>query len=108
MDNYPRIIQGGMGAGVSDWRLARAVSGLGQLGVVSGTAIDHILARAKAHGVVVGIHNLSPESALKRIGGLKDRRRFKIDLFHGQPPEQQQVRSGAGKQPALTQRVSVE
>jgi nitronate monooxygenase len=34
-----------MGAGVSDWRLARAVSALGQLGVVSGTALDVILAR---------------------------------------------------------------
>jgi 4-hydroxy-2-oxoheptanedioate aldolase len=30
-------------------------------------AIDHILAKAKAHGVVAGIHNMTPESALKRI-----------------------------------------
>lgn len=34
-----------MGAGVSDWRLARAVSLAGQLGVVSGTALAAILAR---------------------------------------------------------------
>lgn len=34
-----------MGAGVSDWRLARAVSQSGQLGVVSGTALATILAR---------------------------------------------------------------
>lgn len=34
-----------MGLGISDWRLARAVSTLGQLGVVSGTAIDLILIR---------------------------------------------------------------
>lgn len=34
-----------MGAGVSDWRLARAVAMTGQLGVVSGTAIDLILVR---------------------------------------------------------------
>ncbi len=39
------IIQGGMGAGVSNWRLANAVARTGQLGVVSGTAIDVILAR---------------------------------------------------------------
>ena len=39
------IIQGGMGVGISDWRLARSVSCLGQLGVVSGTALDQILAR---------------------------------------------------------------
>jgi nitronate monooxygenase len=41
----PLIIQGGMGAAVSDWRLARSVSQLGQLGVVSGTAIAVVLAR---------------------------------------------------------------
>lgn len=41
----PTIIQGGMGAAVSDWRLAHAVSSYGQLGVVSGTALDAILAR---------------------------------------------------------------
>lgn len=30
-------------------------------------AIDHILARAKAHGVVAGIHNGTPEGALERV-----------------------------------------
>ncbi len=39
-----------MGAGVSHWRLAAAVSRLGQLGVVSGTALDHILARRLQNG----------------------------------------------------------
>jgi NAD(P)H-dependent flavin oxidoreductase YrpB (nitropropane dioxygenase family) len=34
-----------MGAGVSGWPLARAVSKAGQLGVVSGSALDAILAR---------------------------------------------------------------
>lgn len=43
--SHPLIIQGGMGAGVSDWRLARAVSLKGQLGVVSGTALACILVR---------------------------------------------------------------
>lgn len=41
----PAIIQGGMGVAVSSWRLARTVSRLGQLGVVSGTALDMVLAR---------------------------------------------------------------
>jgi nitronate monooxygenase len=45
MDSLPLVIQGGMGAGVSGWKLARAVSTSGQLGVVSGTGIDAILAR---------------------------------------------------------------
>jgi nitronate monooxygenase len=50
----PIIIQGGMGAGVSDWRLARAVSTAGQLGVVSGTALDAIMARRLQAGDLGG------------------------------------------------------
>lgn len=47
---YPEIIQGGMGAGVSNWRLANTVARLGQLGVVSGTALDTILLRRLQDG----------------------------------------------------------
>ena len=36
----PAVIQGGMGVGVSGWPLARAVARTGQLGVVSGVALD--------------------------------------------------------------------
>src|SRR3954451_12427873 len=50
MSPHPVIIQGGMGAGVSDWRLANAVSRTGQLGVVSGTALDVIMARRLQDG----------------------------------------------------------
>ena len=39
-----------MGAGVSNWRLAQAVSRTGQLGLVSGTALDQILARRLQDG----------------------------------------------------------
>lgn len=46
----PRIIQGGMGVGVSAWTLARAVSLCGELGVVSGTAMDAILVRRLGDG----------------------------------------------------------
>ena len=46
----PLIIQGGMGIGVSNWTLARAVSRLGQLGVVSGTAVDTVLVRRLQDG----------------------------------------------------------
>ncbi len=45
MNHLPPIIQGGMGVAVSGWRLAGAVSRTGQLGVVSGTALDMVLAR---------------------------------------------------------------
>jgi nitronate monooxygenase len=41
----PEIIQGGMGVGVSNWRLARAVAQQGGLGVVSGTGIDIVMVR---------------------------------------------------------------
>jgi nitronate monooxygenase len=50
MTTGPQIIQGGMGVGVSSWRLARAVSRLGQLGVVSGTALDQVMVRRLQDG----------------------------------------------------------
>jgi NAD(P)H-dependent flavin oxidoreductase YrpB (nitropropane dioxygenase family) len=48
--DLPVIIQGGMGVAVSSWRLARAVSQRGQLGVVSGTALDVVIARRLQDG----------------------------------------------------------
>ena len=39
-----------MGAGISQWQLAQAVSSTGQLGVVSGTALDQILIRRLQDG----------------------------------------------------------
>jgi len=51
---HPRIIQGGMGVGVSNWRLANAVSRLGQLGVVSGTALDTVFVRRLVDGDLGG------------------------------------------------------
>lgn len=45
-----RILTGGMGAGVSNWELARAVGENGQIGVVSGTAMDIILTRRLQEG----------------------------------------------------------
>lgn len=46
----PKIIQGGMGVGISNWVLARAVSRAGHLGVVSGTVVDHVMVRRLADG----------------------------------------------------------
>jgi nitronate monooxygenase len=68
----PLIIQGGMGAGVSNWVLARAVSKTGQLGVVSGTALDSIMARRLQNGDTDGAMRRAlgafPDSAIaKRI-----------------------------------------
>ncbi len=46
----PTIIQGGMGVGVSGWALARAVASTGQLGVVSGVALDTLMVRRLQFG----------------------------------------------------------
>lgn len=46
----PRIIQGGMGIRISSWKLAREVSQRGELGVISGTAMDTILVRSLQTG----------------------------------------------------------
>jgi nitronate monooxygenase len=50
----PLVIQGGMGIAVSNWELARAVSLRGQLGVVSGTAVDSVLVRRLQDGDIGG------------------------------------------------------
>src|SRR5690606_3988385 len=47
---WPRIIQGGMGIAVSSWRLARRVAEMGEMGVVSGTAIDSVVVRELQRG----------------------------------------------------------
>ena len=56
--DLPVIIQGGMGVGVSNWRLARAVASCGQLGVVSGTGLDTVLVRR--------LHDGDPGGHLRR------------------------------------------
>ena len=48
--SWPVVIQGGMGVAVSSWQMARAVSQAGQLGVVSGTALDVVIARRLQDG----------------------------------------------------------
>ncbi len=48
--SWPVVIQGGMGVAVSSWQMARAVSRAGQLGVVSGTALDVVIARRLQDG----------------------------------------------------------
>ena len=46
----PHIIQGGMGVAVSSWKLANKVARAGQLGVVSGTGLDIVVARRLQDG----------------------------------------------------------
>lgn len=49
-DSLPEIIQGGMGVGVSNWVLANAVARQGQMGVVSGTALNSVIVRRLQNG----------------------------------------------------------
>jgi nitronate monooxygenase len=42
--DLPKIIQGGMGVAISDWRLANAVATEGHMGVISGTGIAIMMA----------------------------------------------------------------
>src|SRR5688500_7526731 len=81
--SLPRIIQGGMGVGVSDWRLARAVSMAGQLGVVSGTALDTILVRRLQDGDAGG----HVRRAMRHfpIPGVSDTVLNRYFLAHGRP-----------------------
>lgn len=51
----PIIIQGGMGIGISNWRLASAVSKAGHLGVVSGTALNSLFVRQLQRGDPDGV-----------------------------------------------------
>jgi NAD(P)H-dependent flavin oxidoreductase YrpB (nitropropane dioxygenase family) len=53
-NEHPVIIQGGMGVGVSNWQLANAVARAGQLGVISGTCIDSVVARRLQDGDIGG------------------------------------------------------
>ena len=57
----PRIIQGGMGVRISSWELAREVAKKGELGVISGTAMDTVFTRALQKG--------DPDGAFRRALG---------------------------------------
>ncbi len=82
----PQIIQGGMGIGISSWQLARAVSAAGELGVVSGTAIDSVLVRRLQDGDPGG-HMRRAMAAFPIPGvGAAVEARFWID--GGKPPAQ--------------------
>ncbi len=85
MSELPKIIQGGMGAGVSGWQLANAVARAGQLGVVSGTALDTILTRRLQLG--------DPDGAMRRglaalpIAGVAERILERYFIPGGKPAE---------------------
>ena len=99
--NIPRLIQGGMGIGVSNWILAREVSCAGQLGVVSGTGLDGLLVRRLQDGDPGGHMRRALEAfpfrdIARRIidtyfvsGGIPKKHHYKqIPMFTTTPPEE--------------------
>ncbi len=85
-----------MGVGVSNWRLAQAVARLGQLGIVSGTGLDQVLARRLQEGDLGGdvrralAHFPFPQMAQRILGTLF--------IPGGKQPEEAYK---AGEKPAL-------
>jgi nitronate monooxygenase len=75
-----------MGAGVSDWRLARAVSRAGQLGVVSGTGLDAIYLRRLQDGDPGGHMRRALEAF--PIAGVADRIAENYFIESGKAPEE--------------------
>jgi nitronate monooxygenase len=95
----PVVIQGGMGIGVSGWSLANAVARRGQLGVVSGTALDTVTARRLQEGDVDGalrramacfpIPDVADEALARyfRPRGLPPRARYRLLPLGGERPD---------------------
>ncbi len=90
---FPQIIQGGMGIGVSNWRLARRVAEMGELGVVSGTAIDSVVVRELQQGdpfgrlrVLADYPDQDTVAYLRRAfyveGGIAEGRPYKLLPIH--------------------------
>lgn len=86
MDDLPILIQGGMGAGVSDWRLARAVASTGNLGVVSGTGLDAMITRRLQDGDPGG--NVRRALEAFPIDGVADRIIEKYFIEGGKAPDE--------------------
>lgn len=82
---HPRIIQGGMGIAVSSWKLASAVSRRGQLGVVSGTGMDVVLARRLQLGDIGG--HIRDALAAFPIRDMADRVAARYFVEGGKPPD---------------------
>jgi NAD(P)H-dependent flavin oxidoreductase YrpB (nitropropane dioxygenase family) len=93
---HPRLIQGGMGIGVSWWEIANPVSRMDQLGVVSGTGADVVFARLLQlgdHNLLRALGHFPHQEAAKRIieayyveGGIPDDAPFKEPHRHTLTP----------------------
>ena len=94
--DLPVIIQGGMGVAVSNWRLARAVSQLGQYGVVSGTALDVVLVRRLQDGDPGG--HVRRAAAAFPVPGVAARVLDRYFIDGGKEPDQRYKSHPMGRQ----------
>ncbi len=103
----PVLIQGGLGVGVSNWRLAREVARAGQLGVVSGTALNTLLVRRLQDGDAGGEVRRAREQFPDREYACDVLRRFFIES--GRAPGPAYASSGAStlRSSLGSQRLSV-
>ena len=86
VNDWPVIIQGGMGVAVSNWRLARAVSMTGNLGVVSGTMLDTVMVRRLQDGDPGGfVRRAISRFPIPEVGDEIIRRYFQRDGRRGAP-----------------------
>ena len=86
LHELPVVIQGGMGVAVSSWKLAKAVSKTGQLGVVSGTAIDAVIARRLRDGDEGGdIRRALAAFPISEIATRVEKKYLRVEGRHGDP-----------------------
>ena len=90
----PAVIQGGMSVGVSGWPLARAAARTGQLGVVSGVALDATPAARRPPAASRAEDQLSggPKGLPRRDLGPQ-----RPPARHGQAVETKQPENGGGE-----------
>lgn len=72
MHTDPALISGGMGVNISCWRLARIVSMMGGLGVVSGTALEFVYPRVLQNGDPGGNIRRAFDELSRRLPSLSD------------------------------------
>ncbi len=96
----PALISGGMGVNISCWRLARIVSMMGGLGVVSGTALEFVYPRVLQNGDPGGNIRRAFNELSRRLPSLSDQLSRLIDKYYvegGKPADKPYKAAPGGK-----------
>lgn len=78
----PALISGGMGVNISCWRLARIVSMMGGLGVVSGTALEFVYPRVLQNGDPGGNIRRAFNELARRLPSLSEQLSRLVDKYY--------------------------